>query len=162
MNTREKVTDMLDDFATAMMVTHAGSGPLDCRPMHIASSDVRHGGPIWFIASSESRKVLEVSRDATTLLVFQEGDRYLAIWGTSRVSQDRERIEQLWREPFRAWLPEGPNDPDIRAIAMTPHSAEFWDDAGANKHHYQFDASFAHATVEQGRLSEEQHGRTNL
>jgi general stress protein 26 len=162
MNTREKVTDMLDDFATAMMVTHAGSGPLDCRPMHIASSDVRHGGPIWFLASSESRKVLEVSRDATTLLLFQEGDRYLAIWGTSRVSQDRARIEQLWREPFREWLPEGPTDADIRVIAVTPHSAEFWDDAGANKHRYLFETNSARAAGDADPVSEEQHGRTNL
>ena len=133
MNTRDKVVEMLEEFETAMMITHAPSGPLDCRPMQVAKSEVRDGGFIWFITSAESRKVVEIAHDATTLLLFQQDDRYLGVWGRSKISEDRDRIEELWREPFRVWFPEGPADPNIRLVAVIPHSAEFWDNAGANK-----------------------------
>ena len=162
MNTRDKVIDMLDDFDTAMMITHAPSGPLDCRPMHVAKSDLRQGGPLWFITSAESQKVMEIAHDATTLLIFQEGDRYVAVWGRSTVSQDRDRIDELWREPYRAWFPQGVGDPDIRLVTVTPHSAEFWDNAGANKLRYVFEATKAYAAGERVEPTEDSHGRTNL
>jgi general stress protein 26 len=161
MQIRHKVLQMLESFDTAMMITHAGSGPLDCRPMHVAGLEVERGGPIWFLTSVESRKVVEIARDPTTLLVFQERDRALSVWGHARVINDRDQLLRLWREPYRAWFPEGVNDPDIRLIAVEPHSAEFWDHAGADAVGYQFDARAAAAESAATR-GDAEHGRTNL
>jgi general stress protein 26 len=162
MDIRRKVSDMLDEFDTAMMITHAGSGPLDCRPMQVAESEVQRGGPLWFITSAESRKVVELASNATLLLIFQDVSRYLAVWGRARVLNDRERTARLWKEPYRVWFPEGVDDPDIRLISVQPHSAEFWDNAGANKVRYLFEAAQAYATGERVAVDDEQHGRTNL
>ena len=163
MQIRHKVLEMLESFDTAMMVTHAGSGPLDCRPMHVAELEVDRGGPIWFITSAESRKVVEIARDAETMLIFQDDGRFLAVWGRSRVVSDREHVERLWKEPYRIWFPDGVDNPDIRLIAVEPHSAEFWDDAAANKVRYLFDAATAYATGEPPAIREGvEHGRTNL
>lgn len=162
METRKKVADMLAEFDTAMMITHAASGPLDCRPMHVAECEVDRGGPLWFMTSAESRKVVEIARDATILLVFQDDGRSLAVWGRARVIDDSDHIARLWKESYRVWFPQGPDDPEIRLIAVDPHSAEFWDNAGANKVRYLFDAAQAYRAGERVAASEAQHGRTNL
>ncbi len=162
MDTRKKIADMLTEFETAMMITHAASGPFDCRPMQIAECEVDHGGPIWFITSAESRKVVEIASDATTLLVFQDEGRSLALWGRARVIDDSEHIARLWREPYRVWFPDGVDDPNIRLLAVDPHSAEFWQNAGASKVRYLFDARADHAGAERVDSSDPLHGRTNL
>jgi general stress protein 26 len=162
MDTRKKIADMLAEFETAMMITHTASGPLDCRPMQVADCEVDRGGPLWFITSAESRKVVEIARDAATLLIFQDDGRSLAVWGRARVIDDSDHIGRLWKESYRVWFPEGVDDPDIRLIKVDPHSAEFWENVGASTVRYLFDPAEAHASRERLESSTSQHGRTNL
>ena len=162
MNTRQKVLDMLEDFDAAMMVTHTPSGPLDCRPMYVAELEVDRGGPIWFITSAESRKVVELARNAETLLIFQNAGRSLAVWGRGHIEGNPDRIRRLWKDSFRAWFPGGVDDPDIRLIAVHPHSAEFWDTGGASRIRYLFQAPPALVGGERADSEDQAHGRTNL
>jgi general stress protein 26 len=163
MNTRQRVLEMLEHFDTAMMVTHAPSGPLDCRPMYIAELEVDRGGPIWFITSAESRKVVELARNAETLLIFQDASHSLAVWGRAHVESHPDRTRRLWKDAFQAWFPGGVDDPDVRLIAVQPHSAEFWETSGAGRGRHLFGAAsplVAGARVEV--RENEAHGRTNL
>jgi general stress protein 26 len=161
MNTRQKVLEMLEDFDAAMMVTHAPSGPLDCRPMYVAELEVDRGGPIWFITSADSRKVVELAGNAETLLIFQDAGRSLAVWGRARIEENPDRIRRFWKDSFGPWFPGGVDDPNIRLIAVHPHSAEFWDTTGAERARYLFET----ATAVVGGVdvaAQEGHGRTNL
>ena len=159
---REKVFEMLHAFETAMMVTRAPSGPLDCRPMHIAA--LEKDGRLWFITSIESDAALHVKKDPEVLLVMQdEHRRYLSIFGRAAVVNDREQIRRLWKEPYRVWFPGGVDDLDVVLIGVTPDYAEFWDTTGVNKLRYLFEAAKAYATGTRPEIETgEQHGRTRL
>ena len=127
MDTRQTVAEALRSFTTAMVVTHAQSGPLDARPMHIAAVEIEQGGPVWFISSVESHTAMELAGDARTLLCCQDSaGQHLAVWGAAKVLNDRARLRELWREPFREWFPAGADDPNLRLISFKPHAAELW------------------------------------
>jgi general stress protein 26 len=163
MNTRQRVLEMLEHFDSAMMVTHAPSGPLDCRPMYIAELEVDRGGPLWFITSAESRKVVELARNAETLLIFQDAGRSLAVWGRAHLESNPDRIRRVWKDAFGAWFPGGVDDPEIRLIAVHPHSAEFWETSAAPRGRYRFESETASVSGPPMDAREgEVHGRTNL
>ena len=127
MDTRQTVAEALRSFKTAMVVTHAQSGPLDARPMHIAAVEIEQGGPVWFITSIESHTAMELAGDRRTLLCCQDSaGQHLAVWGAAEVVNDRARLKLLWTEPLRAWFPAGADDPDLRLISFKPHAAELW------------------------------------
>ena len=152
--------DLLRRFDTTMMVTHASSGPLDCRPMQIAASEIETDGPMWFITSVQGHVPQEISGDARTLLVFQRDGRYVAVWGRAAILADPALASRFWREAHRAWVPLGPDDPNLRLVKFVPHSAEFWDTGNATTIRYLFEA--VRAGTEGAGAGQEAYGRTNL
>jgi general stress protein 26 len=163
---RVKLYDLLGRFDTTMMVTHAPSGPLDCRPMRIAASEIDSGGPLWFITSVEDHLPQELSGDARTLLVFQGEGHYIALWGRAVVLTDVALARKYWREEHRTWVPLGPDDPDLRLVKFIPHSAEFWSAATEDTVRYLFEAARARAAEAdadaESVADDQSHGRTNL
>ncbi|MEO7192163.1 MAG: pyridoxamine 5'-phosphate oxidase family protein [Vicinamibacterales bacterium] len=155
---REKALELLRSFETAMMVTHAPSGPLDCRPMHVAQ--VEPDGSVMFFASAESHVTLHVRKDARVLLVMQDAhDRYVSLFGRASVLADRERVEGLWREDYRRWFPEGVDPRDLVLLVVNPDYAEYWDRSGMDKLRYLFDKAPTNA---EGLEAGAQHGRVKL
>ncbi len=162
MNERQKVYAMLDGFQTAMLVTKGLDGRFEARPMQMA--EVEPAGPIWFFTARNSRKADEMTSDPRVLLVFEDDrSQYLSIAGSARVVQDVARIRRLWKEPYRAWFPNGPDDLNLALVAVEPEVAEFWDSSGTNKLQYVFGAAKAYLTGEHARQEEgELHGRTRI
>ncbi len=160
---RDEVIDLLRRIDMTMMVTRAPSGPLDCRPMQVAECDVEQGGAIWFVTSVETRKVKEIHDDPRVLLVSQQDGLYLAVWGNAEIVDDRKKATALWKDAYRAWFPNGLNDPDLRLVRVVPHSAEYWDNTGAGRGRYLFDATRSAAPGQPAAVAAEtRHGRTNL
>jgi general stress protein 26 len=146
MENRLAVAAILRDFDTAMMVTHAQSGPLDVRPMHVAAMEIAEGGPLWFVTSVESHAAMELAGDGRTLLVFQDRTSgYVAIWGAARIVDDRARLQRLWTPPLLAWFPDGPSDEDLRLLEFTPHSAEVWQHGATANARYVLEDAGQHA-----------------
>jgi general stress protein 26 len=140
--TEEKVYDILKSFSTAMVVT-LGNRPA-ARPMHIAQVQ-QENGQVWFLAGQHGGLAEELERDGGVLLVFQnDSSAYLSVRGRARVEQDRSKIEQLWKEPYKVWFPKGPADPEIALIGVDLAEAEYWDNRGMNKLEYWFEAAKAY------------------
>jgi general stress protein 26 len=55
---------------------------------------------------------------------------YVVVAGEAEVSNDRAKIEELWSPFAKAWW-DGPEDPRIRLVTVTPDNAELW--SGPNK-----------------------------
>ncbi len=55
---------------------------------------------------------------------------FVSITGRAEVSDDRATIKELWSPFMQAWW-DGPEDPDIRLVTVTPDDAELWE--GPNK-----------------------------
>lgn len=55
---------------------------------------------------------------------------FVVIAGDAEVSNDREKIRELWTPFAKAWW-DGPEDPQIRLVTVSPDNAELWE--GPNK-----------------------------
>ena|SRR5579875_691122 len=161
---RAKVYDILKGFSTAMFVTVNSSGRPEARPMHVARVDDEESGDIWFFTGKGATLIEEITAQATVLLAFQnENSAFLAIRGKARVVEDRQRINQLWKEPYRVWFPGGAEDPDIALIGINPIDAEYWDNRGTNKLEYLWESAKAYVTGEKPAVGDiDQHAKTNL
>lgn len=159
---REKFYELLKDFDTAVLVTVADGSRLDARPMAVAR--VEPSCEVWFLTGADTAKVREIERNPRVEVVAQdEHDKYVTLSGLARVVQDREKIRALWKEPYEAWFPRGKDDPDIRLIAVTAEQGEYWDDQGANKVRYLFEAAKAYVGGHRAQPEEgEQHGSVQL
>ena len=47
--------------------------------------------------------------------------------GTATVSRDRAKIHELWNPMFKAWFPEGEDDPQIAVIRVDVTEAQYWE-----------------------------------
>jgi general stress protein 26 len=134
----ERFYERLQEFETAMLVTHAGDA-LHARPMAIA--DAEPDCDLWFLTGEDTSKAREIKANGHVQVICQNGDSYLTITGTARLVNDRERVDQLWRESMRTWFPQGKDDPNLRLVVLTAEEGEYWDNAGLNKLKYLANAA---------------------
>jgi general stress protein 26 len=156
MNTDDlkRLRELLSSFSTAMLITRSAE-LLHARPMELVKVD--EAGTIWFLSSHDSGKVHEIDGDNRVHVVFQkEHSLYVSVNGVASISQDREKIAELWKEPFRVWFPGGKEDASISLIAVEPHGAEYWDSQGWNKVSYLLKAAHAYAS---GKTPEVREGK---
>jgi general stress protein 26 len=123
-----KVWDLIERIPICMLVTHDGDD-VRCRPM--VSFARRDDHAVYFLTDARRHNDEEVARDPRACLVFVDpaGQTFVSISGQATVSNDRTKIEELWSLPAEAWW-DGPDDPAIRLLAVTPKDAEFWDAPG--------------------------------
>jgi general stress protein 26 len=53
----------------------------------------------------------------------------VSLTGRAEVSNDRQKIRELWSTPAKAWW-DSPDDPSIRVLKVTPKDAQYWDSPG--------------------------------
>jgi len=140
---RARLSELMAKFSTAMLVTHTTDGQLRARPLTFAGE---HDGLLCFSTSAESPKVAELRDDARVAITMQDDARYVSISGTAELSDDPALIEQLWREPWRVWFPEGKSDPALRILRVRPVLAEYWDQSGPRGIKYLIEMVKAYAT----------------
>jgi general stress protein 26 len=84
---------------------------------------------------------------------------YVSVDGTASISRDRQKIAELWKEPFRVWFPGGKDDPGIALIAVRPQAVEYWDSKGWKKVSYLLKAAQAYASGTTPQIEEgKEHG----
>lgn len=123
----QKVYDLIKDIRVAMMTTVDTDGSLRSRPMHSLQPDAQ--GALWFFTRASAPKTGEIEREHRVNLAFADLDdqNYVSVSGYAQVVRDRDRIDQFWSEPMRAWFPKGKSDPDIALVKVRPEKAEYWD-----------------------------------
>lgn len=88
----------------------------------------RTEGAIYFLTDARSEKISEVGEEATVQLTFSDksANDFLFVEGDAFISDDREKIAELWNPFAKAWWDDA-EDPNIRLITVSPNRAEFWD-----------------------------------
>ncbi|HEY1453442.1 MAG TPA: pyridoxamine 5'-phosphate oxidase family protein [Roseiarcus sp.] len=127
----DRVWALLKDIPVAMVVTHDGQGQnVRARPM--APRPAQEEGVVYFLTDVDSPKADEIRRDSMICLALADHGRrkYLSITGHGEISDDRDRIRQIWSIYDKAFWPDK-DDPRIRVLRVTPESAEFWEGEGA-------------------------------
>jgi general stress protein 26 len=124
----QHIVEKLREFDTAMLVTRTDDGALHARPMQIAC--VEDSGRITFATGQSSHKVQELLLDDHVVVVLQKKDLYLRVTGRAELHVDPARIDALWSEVWRAWFPQGKDDPELVLLEIDPVECELWDDQG--------------------------------
>ncbi|PSR53124.1 general stress protein [Adhaeribacter arboris] len=123
----EKLIDLVKDIKTAMFTTAEVDGTLRSRPMR--TQQIKPDGILWFFTGQDSAKTYEIKQDSRVNVSFMDDAKntYVSISGKARTIRNKEKIDELWQEPLKAWFPEGKDDPNIGLIRVTIDQAEYWD-----------------------------------
>jgi general stress protein 26 len=122
----DRVWSMAEKIGVCMLTSKSGGG-LKARPMH-AMPD-RNAGEIVFFTDARAHTDDEIAAEPEVCLAFAKPDdnAYLSITGSATVHADREAVRAHWNDTAKTWFPDGPDDPNIRILTVTPSGAEFWD-----------------------------------
>ncbi len=122
------VWDLVEKIGFCMFTSLDGE-ELRSRPM--AAYVEREEGRICFLTDAESHKDEEIRARPNVNLAFADAGShsYVSVTGRATVSNDREKIRDLFNIPAKAWW-DSAEDPSIRLLTVTPHDAQYWDSPG--------------------------------
>ncbi|MCP9750081.1 pyridoxamine 5'-phosphate oxidase family protein [Ferruginibacter sp. HRS2-29] len=155
----EKIKDLINDVRINMFITKDENGRLTGRPM--GTIKVEEDGTLWFFTNEFSSKTDDISHNNEVFLSYSSPSKnsYVCIDGIARLSDDREKIKELWNPTMKAWFPEGLDDPKIQLIEVTPVSGEYWDGTSSK---IVLAFNMLKAAVTGKEYSEGEHGKVNL
>lgn len=127
---RQLLSEKIKDIRIAMMTTAESDGTLHSRPM--ATQDFKaleFDGDLWFFTHASAPKVDEVQQHQQVSLSYAKPDAnlFVTVSGTAQLVRDREKIKQIWKPFYKAWFPNGEDDPDLALLKVNVESAEYWD-----------------------------------
>jgi general stress protein 26 len=124
----EKVWALMKKVGFCMLASRDGEA-IRARPM--AAYVEEEDGKVYFLTDKDSAKDEEVAAHPEVCLAFADGgaQTYVSVSGHAAVSNDRERIRKIWSPAAKAWW-DGPDDPAIRLLTVTPKDAQYWDSPG--------------------------------
>jgi general stress protein 26 len=152
-----KVADLASDIRVGMLTTIDDIGRLISRPM--AQQEVGFDGDLWFFAERDSRKVAHIVARPEVSVTLTSKDTWISIYGTAELVDDRAKARELWNSWVEAWLPQGPDDPNVVLLKVTAMSAEYWDTPGGR---IASVLSFAKSKISGERYDGGEHGTVDL
>lgn len=122
----DKLYELLEGFGVAMMTTQGQDGLFHSRPM--LSQGALPDADLVFVSSLETEKVGDIAvNPKVNLAYYRDGDRaWISVAGLATISQDRARIEQLYKEAWKVWFPNGPQQEDLCLILVQVQEVTFW------------------------------------
>ena len=153
---RKKIGELIKDVRICMMTTAAGDGSFDSRPM--ATQETEFDGTVWFMTRQESGKVKEIENDSHVSLIYSDpsNHNYVSAKGRVQVSQDKAKIHELWNPMFKAWFPEGEDDPQIAVLKVEISEAQYWE---ASSSKLVFGIKYLAAAVTGGKVDVGETGK---
>jgi general stress protein 26 len=117
----------IDGIPVAMVTTIAPDDVLRSRPMLLER--LEPDATLIFLTHLSSQKVGDVHHDPRVNVAFvsEKGDRYVSVGGTGTVVHDEARFRALWNPTYRAWFPNGPDDPDSAIFTVRILRVDYWD-----------------------------------
>ena len=160
MDTQKHLYDLIKDFDTAMLVTHAGNGGMHGRPMRVAQ--LKPDADAYFATSIDSLKAAEIEADPRVLVVLQSTATYAVIEGRAAIVRDRALIEKLWVKEWSVWFPGGKDDASLALLKVDASAGEYWDNSGLQGLQYLFKGLKAMFKKEKPELDEKVHAKVDL
>lgn len=155
----KKIGALIKDVRICMMTTASGDGSFDSRPM--ATQETEFDGTVWFLTRHESGKVAELEHDAHVGLMYADpgNHTYVTAKGTATISRDKAKIHELWNPMFKAWFPEGEDDPQIAVIRVEITEAQYWE---ASSSKLVFGIKYLAAAVTGGKVDVGETGKVKV
>ncbi|GAC1556932.1 MAG: hypothetical protein NVS2B9_19960 [Myxococcales bacterium] len=126
-----KVGELVRGIEIAMLTMADADGSLRSLPMYTQKTEF--DGTVWFMTGKSTRKVVEIENDRHVCLSYADPktSRYVSLSGRASLVDDRKKIDELWSPLYRAFFPDGKDDPDIVLLRVDVESAEYWDTPGS-------------------------------
>lgn len=131
--TMKELSKRLSKIDFCMFNTNGGSGTINSRPMS-NNGDVEYDGDTWFFSYEDTKKVIEIGRDAGVAITFTEPPSFLgkpgifiAIDGQATLIRDKAQFEKHWVKGLDRWFPEGIDTPGILLVKVSARAIEYWD-----------------------------------
>ncbi|MBX2988367.1 MAG: pyridoxamine 5'-phosphate oxidase family protein [Bdellovibrionaceae bacterium] len=157
----QKLGELIDGIKIVMLTTQDPDGALRSRPMVMQERDF--DGDLWFFTGKSTGKVSSIRHDDHVNLAFAspEDSRFVSVTGRATIVDDPAKAKELWKPLYKAWFPEGLQDPELMLLKISVESAEYWD---SHKARMVGLVDFAKALVtgEQYQATEEENGRIDL
>lgn len=120
--------ELMEKIVFCMLSTRVGED-IRARPMAAHVEPIENA--IYFLTDVASHKDEEIAARHNVGLAFADskGQKYVSVTADAEVSNDRERIRDLFSTPAKAWW-DNADDPAIRVLKVTPKYAEYWDSPG--------------------------------
>jgi general stress protein 26 len=127
-NDVERVWSLMNKIGFCMLSTRDGE---DIRARPMAPHVSREENAVYFLSDVHSHKDDEIRRNPHVGLAFADagGQKYVSLTGTAEVSNDRDKIRDLWSTAAKAWW-SSPDDPAIRLLKVGLKDAQYWDSPG--------------------------------
>jgi general stress protein 26 len=122
-----KLAHLIKDIKIAMMTTYGRDGQLHSRPM--ATQHTGFDGTLWFFTGLSTVVVDELHKRPVVNLAYSNNDSssYISVSGNVEISRDRSKMHELWSDFYKAWFPQGLQDPDLCLLRVDVTTAEYWD-----------------------------------
>lgn len=122
-----KLYDLLRDIKYCMLTTVEKDGSLRSRPMYTQQEEF--DGDLWFFTGLDNAKIEEIQVDPQVNVSYiADGHKqFVSVSGRAEVIQDRIKIEKMWKPYYKAWFPEGLQDPNLCLLKVNAEYAEYWD-----------------------------------
>jgi len=127
---RELVQDKIKDIRFALLTSQSPDGDFHTRPMYTHGVDA--DGSVWFFTYQDSRKVREVHHKPQVSLSHADHDAqtYVTLAGTAQEERNQAKMDELWIDGLKAWIPEGKYAPHVTLLHVQLHQGEYWDKLG--------------------------------
>lgn len=121
-----KLNELIKDVKFAMLTT-LHEDQLRSRPM--AAQEMDDEGNLWFLTREHSAKIEETEHNPHVNVSYALPDdrRYVSVSGTAELVHDQAKIKELWNPIYKAWFPNGLEDPELALLKIHVTGAEFWD-----------------------------------
>ncbi|MEO7801672.1 MAG: pyridoxamine 5'-phosphate oxidase family protein [Ginsengibacter sp.] len=123
----EKIKELAGKASCFFCTNITNKKPFPTRPMAVQKID--DDGTLWFLSATDSHKNKEIEADPYVQLLFQ-GSSYsdfLNLYGKATISEDKEKIKELWEPILKTWFTGGVDDPRISVIKIDPEEGYYWD-----------------------------------
>jgi general stress protein 26 len=123
----KKIGDLVKGIRIAMLCTIDGNGQIHSRPM--ATQDEPFNGTLWFLTRISSEKIGDIERRHNITLDYADpsNSKYVTLRGTASSNQDKSKIKELWNPMYKAWFPNGVDDPEIAVLKVEVTEGDYWE-----------------------------------
>lgn len=121
----------------AMLTVTTDQGHLKAHPM--TTQQTEFDGDLWFLADKSTEQVQCMRERPEVNVSYSDPGKnnYVSVSGTAELIEDRAKLEELWSDFYKAYFPEGIDDPNIQLVKVEAHGAEYWEGSGKMKALFQ-------------------------
>lgn len=156
---RSKVAELVKGIRICMMNTVGTDGTIEARPMAVQNTPF--DGTLWFLTRTSSEKVEEVQQNRHITLTFADPSdaKYITLKGRGSVSQDRAKVHELWNDLYKAWFPNGPEDPKVSVLRVHVNDGDYWEASSSRVVRF---AKYAFAAATHGSMPVGESGHVQV